>query len=219
MEWHIHTGSGLFFYSGEGVVKEQHVSSGRFVSDYTSPYGKKPGFSWVGGVSFRKPLRHNLLWGATLEYQSFRVMSAITGVFSGSPQPTIPSSSGPASGTSELNAGFIALYPFFGKRLAIGKTTLDITAGPEMAFAISQKRKLDYATSTAEYHDEIEMTAYYPIEVRAQLQVKLQVKRFGIAAGYTRGLSNSSDIWKTDFTYSDPTYSNFIRLNLFYKLR
>jgi hypothetical protein len=214
-KWYSRAGSGLFFFSGKSAVKEQGlilVSNDRAYNP--ASYGKTPGFSITVGGSVKKMIHNNWLWEAALDFQSFSSRSTINNV------TILPSSlfslsvGEPATGTFTYRANFISFAPSFGKKIGKGKTSIDITAGPELAVMLGGEAKTGYRSANAGGNFKQDMDAYTrDIDFRIQLQAMLNINKIGIFAGYTKGLSNYA------MQQGSEVFTNFIRFGLAYQLK
>jgi hypothetical protein len=216
-EWYARAGSGLFSFSGNSAVKEQGVVfMSREFFPIMNPYGKTPGFSITAGASMKKLIGKNWIWETALDFQSLSATSSVNSLQIISSSFSSFAFGEPATGTFSYRASFISVAPFLGKRIGKGKTTLDITAGPEAAFMIDSKEKVDYnsANTSGEMKRKTSPHAL-TVDIRIQLQAVLQIRKIGFFTGYARGFSN---YYQRENTNQAKAFSNFVRFGMMYKL-
>lgn len=188
-EFSIKAGSGVFFFSGTTPASPQNLYVLNIYPDYYKvPYGRKPGFSYTTGVSLKHVFANKFVAGANLEFQSLCARSVIdTVVTIYDLNPTITKT--PVEGNSYLRNDFIAFSPFFGKRFAFRRFSLDITCGVDIAMKLRGQetiniKKPDYFDKTSK---DIPSRS---TDTRIRLQADFSIKRFSFFMGYLRGVRN-----------------------------
>ncbi|KQS35999.1 hypothetical protein ASG14_11180 [Pedobacter sp. Leaf194] len=121
-----------------------------------------------------------------------------------------------ASGQTFLNANALILHPNVGYRFGKGKTTVDLTGGLDLALILNIYEKGDaLAANDKEYFSDKDRKTI-GTDIRARLQLAVNLKKFGIYSGYSFRLAN----FKRDLIggLNEAVHARMIRFGITYRL-
>jgi hypothetical protein len=215
-ELQTRAGSGFFFFHGSSTEKNQNgwVAPVGSFDPYTRPYGRKPGIAATIEVMLKRVTKSNFIMGINSGYQRLSSRSTIDTIFiMGDIMPTIDTFP-TEGGTSTFKSNFINLAPFAGRRIVIGKTTVDFIAGVEFGFLLKNREDV---TIDGLYTSDVKK---YPnsrkTDIRLHVGADINIRRLVVFAKYARGITN----YYRPYTGGQPeAYSNFVHIGLGYQLR
>ena len=204
--------SGLFSFRGNGSSSTSWINSNPYTSPwkYTSnPYGKKSEFSYALELQGQRVTKHKNIYGLGI---SFEILASKVNI------DTVTANGFlyweySASGKTSLKNTFVTLNPFVGHRYSYHKIIFDLLAGFDLAFCLKSK-EVGNATTSNDYYVTVENNKPKPsIDFRPRIQVKTQINKFGLLAGYSLGLTNYQ------IQNNSKAYTSFLRLGLSYQLK
>lgn len=123
-----------------------------------------------------------------------------------------------AEGSTTLTNTYINVNPFIGTRMMVHDVTLDFIGGLDLGFCLSSHEKGSAVNIVASPSPPVIMlktdrdVPHPTLDVCARIQVQATMKRIGLIAGYSLGLTN----YQT--TGNARAYTSFLRLGLGYRL-
>lgn len=213
-EWSARASGGIFYYSGSLSVANQPAMNSFILPMHTNPYGSNAAGFYSVGASMKRVNAKNWFLQADFEFQTGQSKSRIDSVrdiFSSVSSSIVYHK---ATGKSKFRSHFISFAPSIGKRFKVGKASIDISAGPELAYAFSNKQTVSYSTATFESNFQDKLKEQ--VDLRLQFQVAVNFKRIGIFASYAHGIINSNhEYYRND----KRVFSNIARVGIIYRFK
>lgn len=214
----VTAGTGLFYFTGDGVADRQPSQRTLY---YENPnpnyYGDRSGMSLTIGGVFKRVTRSGFLFGLGAELQRLNARADVNAA-SVSPSPwSSYLQLGQVNGEAELSSKFIALMPFAGRRFKLGNTSLDLAAGPEIGFRIKSTEGISVESDANYSFEGTREVEGKKTDIRLQFQAALNINRVIVNAGYARGLTNYYGL-----LIGGPqkeAYSNFVRVGVGYRIK
>lgn len=206
--------SGLFSFRGDGATTTSWINENVYASPtpFTSnPYGKKGEFSWALEVQGQRVTKNNNIYGLGIGFETLTSKVNIDTIT----QNGIIYYQYPADGKATLKNSFLTLNPFVGHQFSFRKIKVDLLAGVDGAFCLKSK-DAGRATTTKDYVYAVTAGSNRTkpfIDWRPRVQIKTQVAKFGLLAGYSLGLTN----YKPQNNLK--AYTSFLRLGLSCQLK
>lgn len=206
--------SGFFSFSGNGAASNSWIISYPFINTPTTytinPFGKKSAFSYALELQGQRLTKTRNIYGlgVSLDKLTSRVDIYKVGI-SGDPAYL----EYPSNGKTKLDNTFITLNPFIGHRYAFGKLTFDLLAGADFSFCTSSMEQGKATINNKEYLAFENDKPKPSVDFRPRFQLKAQMNKTGILAGYSYGLTNYQA------NNSLKAYSSFLRLGISYQLK
>ncbi|RSK46874.1 hypothetical protein [Hymenobacter rigui] len=211
-EFSVQATSGYFGYRGESATNTSQLilSDVAQIPHYTNnPYGNRFTLSYGGAGQVQRVTAGGLLMGVQAGYEWLRSRVNIDRLYG-----DIPSGDA-ASGHAILTNSSIQAHGFIGWRFRVRQMELDATLGPEVGFRQHLREKAEATNGTSRYTTDTERYASGTPDVRARLNLTAYYHRFGVAVGYSHGLSN----YRAGFVGgTNDLYSRMLRLGLVCRL-
>ena len=211
-EMNFNTYSGIFSFRGDGATTNSWIN----YSPYTTPdkytsnsYGKKSEFSYVFELQGQRITKNKNIYGLGI---GIEILTSKVNI------DTVTENGFlywqyPANGKATLKNIFMTLNPFVGKRYSNGKMTFDLLVGFDLAFCLKSK-EFGKASANNKVYTTIENDKTKPsIDFRPRIQIRTQINKFGLLAGYSLGLTNYQ------IQNNLKAYTSFLRLGLSYQLK
>jgi hypothetical protein len=211
-EIRLNAGSGIFSYRGSG---SSSTSTG-VLYDFaplisTTPYGKKPGFSYSFGLQVQQVTKQNHVFGLDLSFERLKskkeVIVFVASDVEGAPSPP------PQSVQVSLANSFVTLSPFIGQRLLYKAITLDVSIKSDLAYYLKNQEVIKTS-------DNMEGRVIYNhsqrksfADLRPGIQISATYKKLGLAAGYSIGLINFQP------GTTDKAYTRLLSTRVSYRLK
>lgn len=204
--------SGLFSFRGDGSSSTSWINFNPYTlpNRFTSnPYGKKSEFSYSFELQVQRVTKTKSIYGAGISFETLRSKVAIDTVT----QNGFIYWQYSADGKTTLRNTFLTLNPFVGHRFSYRKISFDVLAGLDIAFCLSSKETGSATASDKTIYTADNDRAKPSIDFRSRIQLKTQLNKVGLLAGYSIGLTNFQ-------TQDNPkAYSSFLRLGVSYQLK
>jgi hypothetical protein len=148
-----------------------------------NPYGTQSGFYNSASLNLKRISVTHSIVGLEAAVEWLRCKSEITNV------QNFGSLRIPASGKANLTTTFLTLSPFLGYRLSFKHIDIDFMAGLDLGYCLRLHETTEATdTSGKEYHTTGDKPAARG-DSRIRLQVTVGIRRFGVFAGYSAGIS------------------------------
>lgn len=218
VEMHLNAFGGLSYFSGPGSAATSPmtveiipaaVMSETLRNSLWNAHGRRPGFSYAAEAQVQKVTGKGFLFGSALAFEVLKNKATVNYIHPG----VYSSALFPAEGEGVARHHFLTLTPLFaGMRFSAGNTSFDCTLGAELGFLLrvreSGRAVSSFNSTTYSFNNSYGRRL---TDTRLRLQVRAQIDRYGILAGYSLGLKN----------YDHPgtkAYSNFVRMGISYRL-
>lgn len=210
-EINVNVYSGLFNLMGKGATSTSAV----FINSYSAPanytinpLGKKAGFSYAIEGQIQRKATSSILYGMGFGFEMLESRVAIDSLF----ENGIILNRYPATGHTKLKSTSISVNPYISKRFKTGNLTFDIQTGADAAFNISREEEAEvsYNNRSISFTNKINDPV---IDIRPRLQIKTQLKNYGLIVGYSLGVTNYEKDNNRQVT------SSFLRLGLSYQIK
>lgn len=213
-ELYFNSYSGLFSFAGNGATSHSVIINYPFLDRpylYTiNPYGNTTAFSYALEIQGERITQKQNIYGLGIGFEELTSRVRIDKVTVSSDPAYLQYS---VNGNTKLKNTFVTLNPFIGHRYTVRKIWFDFLAGVDFAVCL-QSKELGYAPITSQDHVFVQNDLAKPtIDFRPRIQIKTQIHKFGLMAGYSLGLTNYQ-------TKNNPkAFSRFVRIGLSYQLK
>lgn len=229
-ELSVQANSGVSYFRGPGVQSATFLSEGSSLNNgYTfAVYGNQQQVSYGFSFNAKAVITHNVIVGLQAGYD---VLRSRVNLYNDDRYSASESFSGyyspPIGGYTTLTNQFINLNPYIGYRVNIKQVYIDFTPGLDIAFGLrgheKGETKSNYgnisnynSTATTDQNTDLPKQDY-----RLRFDIKAGFKKFGITAGYARGLTDYSKNEYTEYgspRYSGAIYADVMRIGLSYRI-
>lgn len=210
-EFNLNAYTGMFHFRGPASSSYTTVYTGN-VNRVDLPYGRSSGFSYGAELQGMRVTKQRIIYGAGLSYESLESHAGIDSVglvgFAGVTY-------GPTTGKADLRNQFITLNPFAGYRIWRGKIKLDVLIGVDAAFSLNRTLH----SNAPEYRDRKEEVDGPLLDFRPRLQLNARLHKWGILAGYSRGLTNSYQYTGYEYVKQKKAFTEFWRFGISYRVK
>lgn len=211
-ELNINAYSGIFSFRGTGATTNSNIISIPYTTpgEYTSnPYGKKGKFSYALEIQGQRVTKNNNIYGLGISFETLSSKVSIDTVT----LVGLLYSHSPVNGKTTLKNTFITFNPFIGHRYLYNKINFDLMAGIDLAFCLKSKESGKASTNSNDYTSVENDKTKPSIDFRPRIQVKAQIGKYGLAIGYSLGLTN----YQTQTATKAKT--TFLRLGINYQIK
>lgn len=227
-ELSLQGGSILSHYTGSGATANSMIieSYPGQAGNYTNnPYGKSYAFGYSGGLQLQLVTKANFIMGLGAGYEMINSKVKINEVYPAGYNTVRPfnappitgyaaDTNYPASGSVNLNRGFICLSPYVGHRFGIKNNSLDILPGADIAIPLSSKDKGSAVAYDIAY--TVNNKRQNLTDLRLKLGAAFHIQKLSITGAYAHGVLNYN---RKQTGNSNPgAYSDLFQLGLGYWL-
>lgn len=211
-EINLNAYGGLFSFRGEGSTATTWINDNPYITPqkFTSnPYGQKSEFSYSFELQGQRITKNKNIYGVGIGFETLTSRVSIDTAL----QEGFMNWKYSADGKATLKNTFLTLNPFVGHRFSYHKVSFDILTGFDLAFCVKSKEDGNATASNKEVFTSENDKSKPLIDFRPRVQIKTQLKQFGVIVGYSLGLTN----FQTQ--YNPKAYSSYLRLGLSYQLK
>ena len=210
-EFNLNAYTGLFRFRGPATSSYTTVYTGN-ANRVDLPYGRSSRFSYGAEFQGLRVTKQHIIYGVGLSYESLESHAGIdyvglVGVAGVTYLPTI--------GKADLRNQFITLNPFAGYRIWRGKIKLDVLIGVDAAFCLNRTLHAD----APQYPDRKEKIDGPALDLRPRLQLNARWRKWGLLAGYSRGLTNSYQYTGYEYVKQKKAFTEFWRFGVSYRVK
>jgi len=218
-EFALSVNSGLFHYTGSNSASHSFFNSDGINQGYTNQsFGQLNGLCNGLGINIKRISKKGWMFGTEMAYEKLvsRVIIDEVSLYSNIFYSIIVQDIKVTKGKTNLISTFANIYPFFGKRFALGNVKTDVSAGFDLAIPVGIWEKGIATGPDGTTYTTNRTNGTQTFEIKPRMQLGFRYHKEGIYMGYSYGLSNLSKGLIGDAAFS--SYTRYLRFGISYTL-